>query len=84
MTWGNYQRCCLGHIQKDINKWRHTRSILSALSGKDGRYIIELPGDFNHIPKQYGTESNIKELQKHGLYDLLKNLKNVKGSNNNQ
>jgi len=35
---------------------RHTRSIISAITGKDARFIIELPGDFEHVKKAWSKE----------------------------
>ena len=37
----------LGRRRSD--KWRHTRMILGALTGKDPRFIIPLEGDFDHL-----------------------------------
>ena len=37
------------HNRKDHNEWRHTRLILAALTGKDPRHLIPLPGDFDEV-----------------------------------
>lgn len=37
------------HHRKAYDKWRHTRLILAALTGKDPRHLVPLPGDFEEL-----------------------------------
>jgi len=37
------------HHRAQNNEWRHTRLILAALTGKDPRHLIPLPGDFEEV-----------------------------------
>lgn len=72
MTWGDYIRVCLGEIKREQNITRHTRLILSALTGKDPRQLIELPGDYDHL--QARTKDEVNEmLRKLGKQDWIMN-----------
>lgn len=35
--------------RRRADKWRHTRAILGALTGKDPRFLVPLDGDFDHL-----------------------------------
>ena len=51
----------LDAYQRKINdQWRHTRLIMSAMTGKDPRYLVPLPGDFDHVPKPKSFEERLK------------------------
>lgn len=58
MTLGNYVRICLGAVKWEHSLYRHTRLILSALTGKDSRELIPLPGDWDHVKAKSKAEIN--------------------------
>lgn len=66
MTWGDYTRCMLGHKIKELSHLREYRNKLAAALHQEPRKLFELPGDFDRIPSQNGTEENLKILAKHG------------------
>ena len=49
MTLGNYVRTCYGAILKNNNELRKLRTILGAISGKNPKLIMPLPGDWDHV-----------------------------------
>jgi len=49
MTWGEYGRLAKGYEHRELEKWRHTRALISAWSSKDMRMVMELPGDFDNL-----------------------------------
>ncbi len=46
--------------------WRHTRLIVGALAGKDPRFLIPLPGDFENLEVE-SYEDTIKKAEKMGM-----------------
>ena len=52
--------------RKKIEGWQHTRSILGVLAGKDPRWIIPLPGDFDHL-KITSKQERIEKAERMGM-----------------
>lgn len=59
-----------GQHDKQIEAWQQTRLILASLTGKDPRYLVPLPGDFDDVPVM-GTLPVEKMLKRAGLSKWL-------------
>jgi hypothetical protein len=58
------------HNDDIINELNQTRLIMASITGKDPRYIIPLPGDFDDVPVM--GSCNVKSmLKKAGLTNWL-------------
>jgi len=55
-----------GYYDQRIEQWQHTRLILASMTGKDPRFLIPLPGDFEDVPMM-GTLHVEKMLKRAGL-----------------
>lgn len=67
--------CEIYKRNRDYDLRKH-RSILGAITGKDPRKIIPMPGDYDHIPKQMTREESEEYLRKRGLLDIVDGKKN--------
>ena len=45
-----------------IYDWTHTRKILAALCGKDERFIIPLPGDFEDVKQKVKPVEKLRQM----------------------
>lgn len=63
LSLGDYTRICYGVAVKEISEMRKLRTLLGAISGKDLRGAMPLPGDWDHVPLD--TPEYQQEVLKH-------------------